>query len=101
MKKIFCIVLLSSLFSYAQSPGNYEYSANEAGSKSVFNKNQKFDKDGVELYDSNWDLKGHKRVGAGVMLGGAAGTLGLNLEVNVEPSEALVVGLGTGEGYNS
>ena len=35
------------------------------------------------------------------MVGGATGLLGLNLEMNVEPNEAVVFGLGAGQSYNA
>ncbi len=74
----------------------------ETGSnESVFSKNQQFDKEGVELYSSNLDLKRHKKFGFGASIGGANGALGLNAELNLDPENALVIGLGTGPSYGS
>ena len=98
MKKIILVLTLVPLFSFAQS--TYQ-GAGESSNKSIFSKNQKVASDGVELYDSNLDLKAHKRIGLGLIVGGAAGLLGFNLEVNVEPTDAAFVGLGTGPSYNS
>lgn len=69
--------------------------------ESFFSKNQKFDKTGVELYNSNLDMKRHKKVGFGVALGGAGGGLGLNSELNLDPENALAIGLGAGPSYGS
>ena len=88
-------VLLSSSYSLAQ------YNQYGSSNESFFAKNQKFDGEGIELYDSNLDMKRHKRFGLGVSLGGANGVLGLNTEFNLDPENALVIGLGTGPSYGS
>jgi hypothetical protein len=98
MKKIILLAVLIQSVCFAQSSHN-QLSLNE--NESVFAKNQKFDTDGTELYDSNLDLKAHKRLGLGVMIGGAAGLIGFNGEINVEPSDAAIAGLGFGSGYTS
>jgi hypothetical protein len=69
--------------------------------ESFFSKNQKFDNEGVELYMSNLELKQHKKLGFGVSLGGSTGQLGINGELNLDPENALVIGLGTGPSYGS
>lgn len=66
-----------------------------------FSKKQQFDNEGIELYNSNLDLKKHKKFGVGVSLGGANGVLGLNTELNLDPQNTLVLGLGTGPSYGS
>lgn len=69
--------------------------------QSFFSKNQKFDKDGVEFYNSNIELKRHKKFGLGVSIGGANGAVGLNSELNLDPENALVIGMGIGPSYGS
>jgi hypothetical protein len=69
--------------------------------ESFFSRSQQFDSEGIELYSSNLDLKKHKKVGFGVSLGGANGVLGFNSELNLDPANALVLGLGTGPSYGS
>lgn len=69
--------------------------------QSVFTKKQKIDQEGVELYATNWDMKSSKKLGLGIAVGGANGLIGLNGEVNLNPSEALVVGLGAGPSYGT
>lgn len=69
--------------------------------ESFFTKNQKFDNEGIELYSTNLDLKRHKKFGFGVSIGGANGVLGLNSELNLDPENALVIGLGAGPSYGS
>ncbi|MEK6628274.1 MAG: hypothetical protein AABY53_06575 [Bdellovibrionota bacterium] len=76
-------------------------STDGGGAESFFSKNQKFDDEGIELYNSNLDLKRHKKIGAGISVGGAGGALGLNSELNLDAENALVVGLGTGPNYGS
>lgn len=68
---------------------------------SFFSKSQRFDKDGTELYVSNLDLKRHKKLGIGISMGGANGVLGVNSELNLDPENALVIGLGAGPSYSS
>lgn len=101
MKKLilFAAVALIQTVSFAQNSSSGQLSLNE--NQSVFAKNQKFDTDGTELYSSNLDLKAHKRLGLGVMIGGAAGLIGLNGEINVVPEDAAIAGLGFGTGYTS
>jgi len=100
MKKFIVLAMAVAIQSiaFAQSSAN-QLTLNE--NESVFAKNQKFATDGVELYDSNLDLKAHKRLGVGAMIGGAAGLIGLNAEINVVPEDAAIAGLGFGSGYTS
>lgn len=79
------------------APSLAEIDSNE----SFFSKNQKFDKTGTELYASNLDLKRHKKFGLGVSVGGSNGVIGINSELNLDPENALVVGLGAGPSYSS
>ncbi len=85
------LVLLFTTQGFAQSESN----------QSVFSKNQKYDNEGVELYESNLDMKLHKKFGLGIALGGATGLLALNGEINLEPMNALTIGLGTGPSYGT
>lgn len=91
------LVLILSVSTTVQA----QYGGYSSSNRSFFSKNQKFDVEGIELYDSNLDLKRHKRFGMGVSLGGANGVLGLNTELNLDPENALVLGLGTGPGYGT
>ncbi len=100
MKKIFTAALLISSLSFAQaSLTGAAHTTNP--NQSVFNKYQNFASDGVELYGSNLEMKAYKKFGIGLVAGGATGLLGLNGEINLDSSEAVVVGLGTGPSYNS
>lgn len=71
------------------------------GTTSIFSKNQKFDNEGVELYNNNLDMKSMKKIGAGLAAAGMMGTIGLNIEVNLEPEDTVFFGLGTGKGFNT
>jgi hypothetical protein len=94
MKKfVFSLILAVSAVALAQTSG--------MENESVFSKKQKLDHEGVELYSSNTEMKSYKKLGLGVMLGSSTGLLGLNGEANLDPYEALVVGLGMGSGYGS
>jgi len=73
----------------------------ETAQESIFSRSQKFDHEGVELYDSNFELKSYKKIGFGVSTGGLAGTLGINLEVNVSKPDAIGAGIGMGKAFNS
>ena len=98
-KIILTIGLLGSVQVFSQTNSAQTGSTNS--NESFFSKDQKFDNDGVELYASNLDLKRHKKIGLGVSLGGASGALGLNSELNLDPENALVIGLGAGPNYGS
>ena len=69
--------------------------------QSFFSRTQKIDHEGVELYDSNIDMKEYKKIGLGFSSGGMTGLLGLNVEVNIIPQDSAVVGLGKGEAYGT
>lgn len=88
---VFSFVLVASTVVFAQG----------AESTSVFSKKQKFDQEGIELYSSNTEMKNYKKLGLGLALGGATGLLALNGEANLDTTEALVIGLGTGSGYGT
>ena len=90
------VLMVLALNSVAQETTNMS-----AENESVFVKKQKFDQDGTELYSSNWDMKANKKIGLGVTIGGATGLLGLNGEINLDSSEALVIGLGAGPSYGT
>lgn len=77
------------------------FAQSEPTNQSVFSKSQKFDNEGVELYDSNYELKAYKKIGLGLSTGGMTGGLGFNLEVNLQPEDALAFGIGAGKAYNS
>ena len=69
--------------------------------ESFFSKKQKIDAEGVELYQSNLEMKKYKKIGMGISLGGSGGVVALNGELNLNPQDALVVGLGTGPNYGT
>jgi len=85
-------LMLSTLASAAQMQETNE---------SIFSRSQKFDREGIELYDSNIDLKSYKKIGLGLSTGGLTGTLGLNLEINVAKLDAVGFGIGTSKAFNS
>ena len=69
--------------------------------ESFFTSSIKLDSDGTELYETNWELKKHKKVGIGAAIGGVNGTYGINAELNLDPMSALVIGFGTGPSYGT
>jgi hypothetical protein len=75
--------------------------AEELAYESFFSKKQNIDKSGTEIYSSNLHLKQHKRFGAGMSLGGSSGVAGINAEINLDPTSALVLGIGTGPSYGT
>ena len=75
--------------------------ADESPYESFFTKKQKIDADGTELYKSNYEMKQHKRIGAGLAMGGVSGVMGINAEINLAPAETLVIGMGTGPSYGT
>ena len=105
MKNIFITLISFGLLSFSgkahaqsqvQAPSSLA-----APYESIFVKHQQLDQDGTELYQSNYDLKKHKKIGAGLSLGGASGVLGVNAEINLAPAETLVIGMGTGPSYGT
>lgn len=106
MKKIIFSMLLvfatqSVWAQYNTYQSNSDQMNIEPANRSVFSKNRKFDHDGVELYESNHDLKSHRRFGIGASIGGANGLVALSGEINIEPANAAYAGLGFGPSYNS
>lgn len=96
---VFLFLAIQSVVFAAQANANDSNGMNP--NQSVFSKNQKFDRDGVELYQTNLDMKQYKKLGVGLMAGGATGVLSLNGEINLEPSEAAIIGIGIGPGYGA
>ena len=94
--RLSALLFLASTLSL--SLANAQYSNDQ---ESFFSKNQKFDHEGVELYDSNIDMKEYKKIGVGFSSGGMTGLFGLNLEINIVPQDSAVVGLGKGEAYGT
>ena len=96
MKSLLIVLaFLTTTVSFAQS------SETAAANQSVFSKSQKFDNEGVELYGTNHEMKNYKKIGLGVSTGGMTGGFGFNLEVNIQPEDALAVGIGMGKAYNT
>lgn len=93
-------VLLAALF-FSLTVATQQVLAQEESSTSIFSKHQKFDNEGVELYDNNLEMKAMKKLGIGLAVGGITGLIGLNGELNVEPENTLFLGLGTGRGFNT
>jgi hypothetical protein len=52
-------------------------------------------------YMSNVQMRGERKVGLGTQLGGSAGLIGINLDLNIEDQDGAVVGLGMGSGYST
>ncbi|ASD62176.1 hypothetical protein [Bdellovibrio bacteriovorus] len=55
----------------------------------------------MNTYSSTLSMRQQLKVGAGMSVGGALGTMGFNLELNVEDADGAIAGFGTGHGYNS
>ncbi len=99
MKKILISILLLSSIAHAISDDlRSQVSPNN---ESVFDKKRNIASDGVEIYESNLEMKSYKKFGFGFLMGGATGLLGLSAEINLDPTEAAVIGLGAGPSYNS
>lgn len=97
MKKIFLTVMIAGLVGVSLNA----YSDTTTSTTSILSKNRKYDQEGIELYNSNLDMKSMKRIGAGLVAGGLAGLIGLNIEINIEPENTFFLGLGTGKGFNT
>lgn len=52
-------------------------------------------------FASTLSMRDKLKVGAGLSVGGALGTLGFNMEFNIEDADGALAGFGTGHGYNS
>lgn len=70
-------------------------------SVSIFDKKQRKDHSGLEIYNSNSEMKSYKKLGLGVSLGSATGLISLNAEINLDSNEALAIGLGAGPSYGT
>lgn len=74
---------------------------NSSQQSSFFSKKQKYDGDGVELYNTNLEMKKHKKMGFGMSVGGASGAVALNGELNLDPEHTISAGLGMGPNYGA
>ena len=101
MKILFMLLFLTSQSVLFATQANANDSSGMNQNQSIFNKNQKFDREGIELYQTNLDMKQYKKLGVGLMAGGATGVLSLNGEINLESSEAAIIGIGIGPGYGA
>ncbi|WP_347355827.1 hypothetical protein [Bdellovibrio sp.] len=81
-----------------------------ADSKSINTKARSIETDYVQgmrderlgnTYSSTLNMRDKLKVGAGLSVGGALGTLGFNMELNIEDADGALAGFGTGHGYNS
>jgi hypothetical protein len=53
------------------------------------------------IYQSNYDLRQHRKMGVGGSIGGPLGVLGIFTELNLRKQDSVVAGFGAGSGYNS
>lgn len=53
------------------------------------------------VYSSNWKMHTERKVGAGVNIGGALGSLGIALDLNFEDENGAFAGFGQGPGYKT
>lgn len=52
-------------------------------------------------YTSTLEMRSRRRFGIGTALGGNHGTVGLQLELNIEDADGVVAGFGAGSGFSS
>lgn len=52
-------------------------------------------------YASTLKMREDRKVGVGVVVGGALGLTGISMELNLEDADGVLAGFGTGPGYNS
>lgn len=90
----FAALIFASLFSIVAF-------AQEPASSSVFDIKKQIDPEGVEIYESNLQMRNFKKFGVSAQVGGVAGTFGVNGELNLENLNTLMVGMGMGQSYNT
>lgn len=52
-------------------------------------------------YNSNWEMREHRKLGAGIGLAGVFGTIGGVADINFDAQNAAQVGFGNGSGFNT
>ncbi|OYZ24703.1 MAG: hypothetical protein B7Y39_00560 [Bdellovibrio sp. 28-41-41] len=52
-------------------------------------------------YNSNWDMRDHRKLGAGIGLAGVFGQIGGVADINFDAQNAAQVGFGNGYGFNT
>lgn len=52
-------------------------------------------------YSNNYKLREDRKVGAGIVVGGALGALGGLVDLNIEDDDGVLAGFGTGSGYQT
>jgi hypothetical protein len=55
----------------------------------------------IKNYSDSYELRSHKRVGAGMLFGGYAGMVGVVSELNFSPEDSVIAGFGGGPRYNA
>jgi hypothetical protein len=55
----------------------------------------------IKDFEDSYDLRSQKRVGAGFVLGGSVGLMGVMTELNFTPTDSVVTAFGGGPRYNS
>lgn len=101
MRILSLFVVMAALMTTFQSAQAQDNGSANQSTTSIFKKNQNFDNEGVELYSSNLHMKKNKIIGLGLATGGVTGLIGLNAEINIQPEDAMYIGLGTGQAYSS
>jgi len=92
MMKIFGVIFFSFVSAMALA---------QNGSSSVFDLKKQIDSEGIEIYETNTQMRNFKKFGVGAQVGGVAGTFGVNGELNLENLNTLIVGIGMGQSYNT
>lgn len=99
--KIFLACLIAPVLLQAAVEGAADSTSNASMSENVFEIKKNYDAEGIEIYDSNLQMRSFKRLGVNAQVGGAVGIFGVNAEFNYEPSNAVLAGFGMGPGFNS
>lgn len=97
MKSIICsLLLISSL-----APAAILIEEGSKESVIVLPKGESVYYETAPSYTGALALKEHRKVGVSTVVAGAAGVLGLQLELNIEPEDSTVLIKGGGPGYDS
>ena len=81
------------------SPNRSSKTQNETSSSEFSSSNNKSYYQSV--YNSNWEMRDHRKLGAGIGLAGVFGQIGGVADINFDAQNAAQVGFGNGYGFST
>lgn len=102
MKLFFILIVFSFFQVHAQNIEQVEIkSAQPLETKTLETQSSSKFSEYIDSYSTNWDLRAHRKIGAGIGVLGIFAGFGGVADINFEASNAAQVGFGSAPGYNT